>query len=359
MAGVYVHIPFCRQICHYCDFHRSGSLALKGAVLERIGRELGERAREIRGSELKTLYFGGGTPSVCTPQEIGRLIEQLRTCYPEALLEEITLEANPDDLTPRYLGELLEVGVNRLSLGVQSFVDEHLRRMNRRHDAAQAVEAVRRAQRAGFRNITIDLIYGLPFMTCEQWEQNLQQAVALQVQHISAYHLTIEPKTHFAKQGLEPVSDDVSQEHFRLLRQVLGGAGFEHYEVSNFALPGYRSRHNSSYWDDTPYLGLGPAAHSYNGTDLRRWTPPTADYLAGKPAEQELLTPAERLEEYLLTRLRTARGAALDRLPGEVLRKAAPLLESGMLRRVGDRLAVPPEHFLMSDYLIRRLLPDE
>lgn len=225
-------------------------------MLDAIGREIDRRRAEIGCGSVKTLYFGGGTPSVCTPEEIGRFVRQVRERWRADTFEEVTLEANPDDLTPAYLDGLREAGIDRLSIGIQSFCDDHLRRMNRRHDARRAIEAVREAQAAGFGNITIDLIYGLPRMTAREWQYSLDRAVELDVQHLSAYHLTIEPRTFFGRQGLQPVDESVSEEQFRILRETLSAAGFEHYEVSNFARP-----------------ASAPATTPPTGTGSRIWAP--------------------------------------------------------------------------------------
>lgn len=364
MSGIYIHIPFCRQICRYCDFHHVASLARKDGMLDAIGREIDRRRAEIGCGSVKTLYFGGGTPSVCTPEEIGRFVRQVRERWRADTFEEVTLEANPDDLTPAYLDGLREAGIDRLSIGIQSFCDDHLRRMNRRHDARRAIEAVREAQAAGFGNITIDLIYGLPRMTAREWQYSLDRAVELDVQHLSAYHLTIEPRTFFGRQGLQPVDESVSEEQFRILRETLSAAGFEHYEVSNFARPGFRARHNSSYWHGEPYLGAGPSAHSYDGARRRRWN--VADnrrYLAGEPPGEERLTDTDLLNEYLMTRLRTAEGISTDFIAARfgaeqaerIAARCGDFAAAGDMFRTAEGFAIPAERFLVSDFLIAEL----
>lgn len=367
MSGVYIHIPFCRRICFYCDFHHSASLVRKSEMLAAIGRELSARRNEIEPGSVRTLYFGGGTPSVCTSEEIGSFVRQVRTLWEADAFEEVTVEANPDDLSPGYLAELRAAGVDRLSIGIQSFHDAHLERMNRRHTAQTAVEAVRDAQRAGFGNITVDLIYGLPWMTPEEWQYNLDRAVGLGVQHISAYHLTIEPRTVFGKQGLQPVDEAVSERHFAMLRETLLKAGFEHYEVSNFALPGFRARHNSVYWHGEPYLGVGPAAHSYDGIDCRSWNVANNKlYLGGVGRETERLSRTDRLNEYLMTRLRTAEGISSEYLTacfgatttGRIGARCEDFVASGDMCRTPEGFAVLPERFLISDFLISELFAD-
>ncbi len=364
MSGIYIHIPFCRQICRYCDFHHSASLARKSEMLEAIGRELGERRNEIAPGTVRTLYFGGGTPSVCSPEEIGSLVRSVRESWEADTFDEVTLEANPDDLTPEYLCGLRAAGIDRLSIGIQSFHDAHLIRMNRRHTAAAAVEAVKNARQAGFGNVTIDLIYGLPWMTPQEWQYNLDSAVGLEVQHISAYHLTIEPRTAFGRQGMRPVEESVSELHFRMLRETLTGAGFEHYEVSNFALPGFRARHNSSYWQGDPYLGAGPSAHSYDGHLCRSWNVASNRlYLEKAPRETERLTQTDSLNEYLMTRLRTAEGISTAYLTehfgaveaARITGRCGDFVATGDMRLTSEGFAVRPERFLISDFLISEL----
>lgn len=367
MGGIYIHIPYCRRICRYCDFHRSTSLQRKSEMLGAIGRELAARRSEIGKEQVQTLYFGGGTPSVCSPEELGRLVRTVRELWEVDRFEELTVEANPDDLDPEYLDRLRAIGVDRLSIGIQSFVDDHLRRMNRRHTAREAVEAVRNAQAAGFENLTIDLMYGLPWMTPDQWRSNLDCALSLGVQHLSAYHLTIEPQTVFGRQGLEPVGESVSEQHFRMLREQLTGAGFEHYEVSNFARPGFRARHNSAYWQGEPYLGVGPSAHSYDGLRRRSWNLSDNErYLAGAPPETELLTETDCRNEYLMTRLRTAEGFSTAELrqfgvaeAERIADRCTAFVATGDMVRTAAGFAIVPERFLVSDFLISELFGTE
>lgn len=346
---LYIHIPFCRQICSYCDFHHSASLVRRDDMIEAIKAEIVNRRALV--PSVRTLYFGGGTPSVCTPDQIGSLINLVRDLWQTGHFEELTLEANPEDLTPSYLSAIRAAGVDRLSIGIQSFDDDHLRRMNRSHTATQAVRAVASAQAAGFDNITIDLIYGLPWMTERQWRSNVEQAIALGVQHISAYHLTIEPRTIFGKRGLQPVDDAVSESHFSILRQMLIGAGFEHYEVSNFALNGRRAIHNSGYWRGEAYLGVGPSAHSYDGM-RRRYHNVSSNriYLDGRESLLcEELRDEDLHNEYVMTRLRTADGFSIKEYENRFDRKpeVVPglIVENGIAR-------IKPEDFLMSDSII-------
>lgn len=371
MAGLYIHIPFCKQLCHYCDFFSCISLAKTGPVLEALLREMELRRRFLPGDSLSTLYVGGGTPSVYAPQELGRLTARARELWDCTGLEESTVEVNPDDLSPACLDGLLRAGFDRLSIGIQSFVDRDLRLMNRRHTAEGAEKAVREAQRAGFGNISIDLIYGIPGMSDREWRDNLERALSLEVQHISAYHLTVEPRTVFGRRAAQgkftPVDEETSQRQYLTLHRTLTAAGYEHYEISNFARPGRRSRHNSAYWTGEPYLGIGPSAHSYDGR-RRSWSPPSlARYLGeleeGTLYEEETLTEEERYDELVMVSLRRAEGvdtAALERRFGaRKLRyfeeSARRFVEAGILEHTGGRYRLRPEEYLVSDGVICEL----
>ena len=361
MAGLYFHIPFCKRVCAYCDFYKSADLRRMDDLLAAMHRELDERRGYPGGEAVTTRYFGGGTPSLCTPEAIRGLLDHAARLFDCSGAEETTLEANPDDLTAEYLDGLLEAGIDRLSIGVQSFDDDCLKLMNRRHTAAQAAEAVRAAQRAGFGNLTVDLIFGVPGFGGDTLRRSLDAALSLGVQHISAYHLTVEPDTAFGRRAargeFRAVDEQISETEFLTVHHTLTEAGFEHYEVSNFALPGFRARHNAAYWHGAKYLGIGPAAHSFDGEE-RHWNVGSVErYIAGDPAERELLTNRDRFNEYVMTALRTAEGIdtrevaarfgtkRLERMREE----AAPYLQSGALRDAGGRLAVPPERFLISD----------
>jgi oxygen-independent coproporphyrinogen-3 oxidase len=373
LAGIYIHIPFCRRKCRYCDFHSTVSEALKAPMAEALHRELAARREEVA-EPVRTLYFGGGTPTVYPPETLQGLIEAVKTGY-DTDFEEITVEANPDDLSGDYLARLRDTDADRLSIGIQSFDDDHLQLFHRRHTGRQAIEAVRQARKHGFENIAIDLIYGIPGLSDAGWEENLRRAIDLEPKHLSAYHLTIEPRTVFgrwAERGkLAAVSDEESLRQYEILERVTAQAGYVHYEVSNFALPGYEARHNSRYWDGTPYLGIGPAAHSFDGR-VRRWN--TADNRAylehpapGDCFESETPTDTERFNETLMTGLRTARGVAWQALEqafgGEkiaALRTAARrYLDSGLLVDEGGRLRIPTARFLLSDRIIGDLFLSE
>lgn len=319
MAGIYIHIPFCRKACHYCNFHFSTSKQRIPEMVEAIRKEAGIR-RDYLAERIDTIYFGGGTPSLLLTDEVRNTIETLKGLFEVDENAEITLEANPDDITEESLQAWMEAGINRLSIGIQSFFEADLQWMNRAHTAEQAVNCIALAQKKGIRNISIDLIYGTPSLTDESWEKNVQTALSLNIPHLSCYALTVESKTALAKMiathQLPDVDADKQARHFALLTQWLAEAGFEHYEISNFALPGFRSRHNSSYWEGKPYLGLGPSAHSFNGSS-RQWNASNNSlYLkaletGNVPFEREQLTSVQQLNEFIMTRLRTMEGIPL------------------------------------------------
>lgn len=367
MAGLYFHIPFCKRVCAYCDFYKSVELGRMDELLAAMHREMNERRGYLGDEAVTTRYFGGGTPSLCTPAAIHGLLEHAAELFDCTNVAETTLEANPDDLSEEYLTALREMGVDRLSIGIQSLDNACLKFMNRRHTALQAKQAVRAAQRAGFGNITADVIFGVPGFGGDALRRSLDEVLALGVQHISAYHLTIEPDTAFGRRvsrgWLAPVDETVSEEEYAYVHDTLTGAGYEHYEVSNFALPGFRARHNAAYWHGVKYLGIGPAAHSFDG-DERHWNVSSVDgYIDGVLAERELLTGRDRFNEYLMTRLRTAEGIELEetgRLFGtgrleKLHHKAAPMLQAGTLCKQQGRLFVPAERFLVSDAVIEAL----
>ena len=376
MAGIYIHVPFCKSRCAYCDFYSTVQHGLREPYAATVCRELGYRLAELRNEPVKTIYFGGGTPSALEIEELRRILgcivslEQIE----HAEMLEITLEANPDDLTEEYVKELRTLPINRVSMGIQSFHDRTLRLVGRRHTAQEAIEAVHRLQHAGITNISIDLIYGLPGETLEDWAYSLDQAIALGVKHISAYHLTYEEGTRLwrmLEQGLvQPIDEEQSVRSFELLREKLLAAGYEHYEISNFALPGYHSRHNSSYWKGTSYIGIGPGAHSYDGLN-RRWNlTDLITYIATPqgddvPHEVEHLTTDERYDERIITELRTSRGIDLTKLKSDFgeryhthcLRCATPYLDRGQLSHTADdHLRLTPESIFISDAIIRDLL---
>jgi len=319
MAGIYIHIPFCRKRCHYCDFFKSTDLGFKSRILAGLKKELESRSPELIFEQINTIYLGGGTPSILSVDELSSLLETIRENYQVSEEAEITMEANPDDLSPSMLNALRETGFNRLSMGIQSFSESDLNLMNRRHSAKQAVESVNWAKQAGFTNISIDLIYGLPNQSLVEWERNVRTAVELDVQHISAYNLTYHEGTVFyerLKKGIfNELPDELSLQQFDLLIRELKNAGFEHYEISNFCKPGLYSQHNSAYWKNKKYLGIGPSAHSF---DLfsRRWNVSSiSEYLRGIEnnelySEVEILTEQDRYNDYIITSLRTIWGVS-------------------------------------------------
>lgn len=371
MAGIYIHIPFCKRLCRYCDFYSSMSLGLKDRMLAALEREM-DLKKDYPGSEkITTLYFGGGTPSLLTSGEIARLVNKVKTTWGVESFEEVTLEANPDDLTETYLDSLRETAIDRLSIGIQSFEDEHLALFNRRHNAAEASEAVLRAKRYGYRNLTVDLIYGIPGMTAGQWERNLKKFGELDVPHLSAYHLTIEQGTIFGKMAsrgeLQPVPEAASAEHYSILEKFMRDAGYEHYEVSNFARPGFEARHNSLYWSGVLYVGIGPSAHSYNGRS-RQWNiASNVNYLnrleTGSYFETEILSETDMYNEYVMTSLRTSRGIDLKSAGKRfgavklnyLTTETRPMIEKGLLAEANGRIWICPENFLLSDFIIGKL----
>lgn len=318
---LYVHIPFCRQACHYCDFHFSTSLRDKGTLVQAIATELAMQRDYLPGRELQTVYFGGGTPSLLNETELALLLDTILKHFHLTPDAEITLEANPDDLSEGTLQMLVRQGINRLSIGIQSFHEPHLRFMNRAHNAIEAERSVKAAQDAGITNLTADLIYAIPAVDDSILHQDLQMMLALGIEHISAYCLTIEPKTVFGnwveKNKIQPIEEEFAARQFEILMATLRQAGFEQYEISNFARNQKYSLHNSAYWQRRPYLGVGPSAHSYNGTSRQYTIANNATYIRGitegtLPFTLEILTLEDQVNEYLLTGLRTQWGCRLD-----------------------------------------------
>ena len=358
MPGLYLHIPFCRQACSYCNFHFSTGARGHDEMVAAIAAEIGRRHGELPAGPWESIYFGGGTPSLLTPKHVTALLDAAAAARAIAPGAEITLEANPDDLSEATLAALARTPVNRLSIGVQSFREPDLRYMRRAHDARQAVASIARAQAAGFDALTIDLIYGTPGLRDEAWLANLRRAIDFGLPHLSAYALTVEPRTalaHDIRAGRSlPVDEEQAARQMELLVDTLQAAGYEHYEVSNFALPGRRAVHNGNYWRGRPYLGVGPSAHSFDGARERSWNVANnALYVraieAGElPVERERLTDADRYNELLMTGLRTSWGVSDAALEGlglasaglsfrqNFLRDAGPLLRDGLLERHGD-----------------------
>jgi oxygen-independent coproporphyrinogen-3 oxidase len=323
MAGLYIHIPFCKQACYYCDFFFSTNQKQRLEIVRAITTEIALQKDYLGGEILETIYFGGGTPSILLPSELNEILEAVYRNFAVYDRPEISLEANPDDLTKEKLEDLHNAGINRLSVGIQSFDAQVLKSLNRAHDNLMARGCIEDARKAGFENISIDLIYALPKRTDEDWQKDIDRALEISPTHISSYSLTIEEKTVFGKwtkQGkMEPVDDDVSARQLSLLIDHLEGANYEQYEVSNFAKPGFQSRHNSNYWKTKKYLGVGPSAHSYNGESRQYNVSNNAAYLRALQQEKipytiEVLTRHDKINEYLLTTLRTSWGADLKTL---------------------------------------------
>lgn len=346
MAGIYIHIPFCKQACHYCDFHFSTSMKKKDDMVLALAKEIQLRKHEIS-EKVETIYFGGGTPSVLTNSEIDFLIQEVYSNFEVVENPEITLEANPDDLSEERIVELSKTPINRLSIGIQSFFEADLKMMNRAHNSEEAKKSLEIATKY-FDNISVDLIYGIPGLTNEMWLENIETALSFGVPHISSYALTVEPKTALSKLIQTGViakpKDDVAQEHFEILVRTLTNKGFIHYELSNFGKPNYFSQNNSSYWLGKKYLGIGPSAHSFDGKS-RSWNIANNSLYIKRisedklPHEVEILTSQDRYNEYVMTGLRTIWGVSFERVEKEfgtdylnyLLKQADKFLGDGLL----------------------------
>jgi oxygen-independent coproporphyrinogen-3 oxidase len=325
MSGIYIHIPFCKQACHYCDFHFSTNLKKKDEMVLALAKEIQMRKSEFQDEIVETIYFGGGTPSILSIEDLRFLIDTVYRNYKVDENPEITVEANPDDLTENRIIELSKNKVNRLSIGIQSFFEDDLKLMNRAHNAEEAKKCIEIATHY-FDNISIDLIYGVPQMSNEKWLQNIETALSFGVPHISSYALTVEPKTalhSFIQKGIIPSpNDEVAQEHFQILVDKLSENGFIHYELSNFGKENYFSKNNSSYWLGKKYIGIGPSAHSYDGKN-RGWNVSNNSLYIKSihenklPIEIETLTKTDRYNEYIMTGLRTIWGVSLERIEQE------------------------------------------
>jgi oxygen-independent coproporphyrinogen III oxidase len=321
MAGIYLHIPFCTKACHYCNFHFSTTHSLLPQVVAAMQQEIILK-KDILPPSIHTIYFGGGTPSICSTEQLQSLLLTLQQHAHIAPNAEITLEANPNNITSiQQLAAWQKIGINRLSIGIQSFFEADLQWMNRAHNSTQAMQCLQWVQQSGFTNYSIDLIYGTPTLTNQLWQQNVQKAIDFNVPHISCYALTVEPNTALdkmiAKQKIAPISTHKQAEQFTQLMEQLQQAGYEHYEISNFCLPNQNSKHNTSYWQGKPYIGIGPSAHSFNGKHTRTWNiANNALYIKSLeqhivPEEQEILTATEQLNEYIMIGLRTQQGIHL------------------------------------------------
>ncbi|WP_396139613.1 radical SAM family heme chaperone HemW [Flavobacterium sp.] len=354
MSGIYIHIPFCKQACNYCDFHFSISLKKKDEMVLALSKEMVLRATEFKDEVVETIYFGGGTPSILEIADIRLLIDTVYQNYKVIENPEITVEANPDDLTETRIIELSQNKINRLSIGIQSFFEDDLKFMNRAHNSAEAKKCLEIATQY-FDNISIDLIYGVPGMSNEKWLQNIETALSFNVSHISSYALTVEPKTAlhtFIQKGIIPPPDDeVAQEHFHLLVDKLEENGFIHYELSNFGKTTYFSKNNSSYWLGKKYIGIGPSAHSYNGIS-RSWNISNNTlYLKSiseniLPSETETLTKTDRYNEYVMTGLRTIWGVSLKRVETEFGKTYLDYLNKQSYNYIEDHLLFVDDNIL-------------
>lgn len=335
MAGIYIHIPFCKKACTYCDFHFTTSTKYSNEMVEAICMEIEMKKNRLGHQQVDSIYFGGGTPTTLPSSALQKILSTLEQLFSISSTAEITIEANPDDLTAKKIAELRQLPFNRFSIGTQSFFNEDLIWMNRAHNAQEATDCIKRSQDAGFEKLTIDLIYGYPMLSDQKWETNIQMALDLEVPHISAYALTVEPRTalaHAIEKGKQPqVSDDQSAEQFLMLVEKLTSNGFEHYEISNYSLPGKYAVHNTNYWKGIPYLGIGPSAHGFNGTDRYINIANNAKYLEniGKkqlPETIEQLSNTDKFNEYVMTSLRTMWGISLEKIAAEFGKKPKELI---------------------------------
>ncbi len=371
MAGIYLHIPFCKQACYYCDFHFSTSLQYKDDLLQAMHTEMDMQKGYLAAETVETIYFGGGTPSLLKAGEINSLIDHITKLHQVASDAEITIEANPDDLDKASVQALRQTPLNRFSIGIQSFFDDDLQWMNRAHRAAEAEASVKRVQDAGFENITADLIYGYPLLTDAKWKVNLDTLFALEIPHLSAYSMTVEPQTALAsfisKKKQPPMDEQQSAAQFQYLIDAMQKQGYEHYEISNFCKPERYSRHNTNYWRGVSYLGIGPSAHSFNG-ERRQWNiANNARYIQAinkgtLPAEEEVLTETDRLNEYVMTSLRTMWGLDLQKLdtiaPGaaaQLLPQTTQFIEREWLSREQAVLRLTPAGKLYADHIASEL----
>lgn len=364
---LYLHIPFCKQKCSYCNFHFSTSLKLKEEMLVAIKKEIFLRKDELQNKSIPSLYFGGGTPSILSVDEIQALIDEVLKYFSFENNIEITLEANPDDLDKDFLKGLSKTEVNRLSIGTQSFFEEDLKLMNRAHNASQAEDSIKRAQDFGFENVSIDLIYGSPTSDFEIWKQNLEKTVALQVPHVSSYALTVEQNTALSswvqKNKVASPKESEQNKAFYYMSEFLKENGFQHYEISNFAKEGFHSKHNSAYWKYKEYLGIGPSAHSYNGIERRSWNVSNNVTYCKRlnenqlPQEIEILTPAEQHNEMLMIGLRTVWGVDLGKMKSQFSKEIMEQSEKNIQQKIEEGvliieegyLKIPKKHWFLAD----------
>jgi putative oxygen-independent coproporphyrinogen III oxidase len=376
MAGIYIHIPFCKHKCNYCNFYSLASTLYMDQIGNAVKSELVQRKNYLEGQLVETIYFGGGTPSIIETSDIGSILDTIHKHFHVAADAEITLEANPDDLTPEKLSAFKRIGINRLSIGIQSFRQEDLDFLSRIHTAAQVTQCIMDAKHADFHNLSIDLIYGIPTLTDEGLDENLRKAFSFGIPHISAYSLTVEEKTPLElmirKGKMKPVDENLSLSQYHILSHLMKEHGYEHYEISNFCLPGAYSRHNTAYWQGTSYLGAGPSAHSYNGTS-RCWNMANlANYIesvaaGGVNSEQEILSPVTQLNEYIMTSLRTMWGSDLVEVKRRfgmeraehLLLDALTFIESKQMIYLEGKLVLTPEGRLFADGISSQLFAEE
>lgn len=373
MAGIYIHIPFCKKRCIYCDFYSSTDNRLVDKYIDALCIELESRLHEIDKNNITTIYIGGGTPSQLSATQLGEIINFIKSKIDFSLIEEFTIEVNPDDVTYDYIKECISLGINRVSMGIQSFVDKELKIINRRHDSSQAIKAIETIKSAGISNISIDLIYGLPLQTIESWIYSARKAIEMNVPHISCYNLSYEEGTTLYKMRdmgeIKECDEDTCIEMYDILVKMLADADFEHYEISNFAKRGYYSRHNSNYWNLTPYLGLGASAHSFDGS-IRRYNPSSIQKYtsniseSGIAYEEEQETLYEQFNEYIMINLRTMWGVNTQKVKtifGEELRNhlikySRRFIESGDLKEKENTIVLSEKGIMLSDYIIRTLM---
>jgi len=374
MSGIYIHIPFCKKACHYCNFHFSTQLERKSELVDSIVQEIHWRKEYLSDRNIKTIYLGGGTPSLLSQKELDVIFEALHQSFYLAADAEVTLEANPDDLTREKLKELAAGPVNRLSIGIQSFYEEDLLYMNRSHNAAQAQDCIKAAQDLGFENLSIDLIYGSPTTSDEMWKANVQKAIECKIPHLSCYALTVEPKTALAhmieKQKTAAPDESKAADQFQYLINQTKAAGYQHYEISNLALEGGFSRHNTNYWMGVPYLGIGPAAHSFDN-ESRQWNVAhNIKYMEAIQnrdidllSQREVLSPVDQTNEYILTSLRTMWGMDLGKIKSEehqVKIKTAmrKYLDKGMILLDGSSYVLSEKAKFLADGIASELFVD-
>ncbi|MBO4370522.1 MAG: radical SAM family heme chaperone HemW [Paludibacteraceae bacterium] len=365
MAGIYLHIPFCPSRCSYCDFYSTTSLDKRHDYVQALVVEMKLRKNELANQQISTVYFGGGSPSTLDTESFQKLFDSLYNHFDIATNAEITVEANPDDLNKKRLEDWKSLPVNRLSVGIQSFNDEELRLLNRRHTAQTAIDCIHQARQSGFDNISIDLMYGLPIQTMETWISSIEEALRLQTQHISGYHLSYEPGTKMYRLRHKAVDEELSEKMFMELRHRLQQAGYYQYEISNYALPGRESKHNSAYWNGTPYLGLGAAAHSFDG-NTRSWNVASIDrYIEAlgrgdRLFEYEQLTDTDRYNERVMLSLRTAKGIDFQifnkQKQTELAAKADKYVQNGLLCYKNNFLVLTEKGIFVSDSIIRDLM---